>query len=66
MSTIREIENAIEQLSKEEFKNFRTWFAQYEANAWDLQIADNIESGKLDVLANEALSELQNGKATKL
>jgi hypothetical protein len=66
MSTVQEIENAIEKLSEEEFKNFRIWLDQYEAYAWDQKIADNIESGKLDFLANEALSELQNGKATKL
>jgi len=66
MSTVQEIENAIEQLSEDEFKNFRTWLDQYEADVWDQKIVDNVESGKLDFLANEALSELQNGKATKL
>lgn len=66
MSTVQEIENAVEQLSEEEFKNFRAWFDRYESDAWDQKIADHIESGKFDVLANEALSELQNGKATKL
>ena len=65
MSTVQEIENAVEKLSEEEFKNFRVWVDQYEADAWDQKIANNIESGKLDFLANEALSELQNGKAIK-
>jgi len=66
MSTVQEIENAVEQLSEEEFKNFQAWFDQYEADVWDHKIAENIESGKLDFLANEALSELQNGKTTKI
>ena len=66
MSTVQEIENAIAQLSEEEFKNFKEWFDKYAASAWDQKIADNIESGKLDLFAEEALSEFQNGKATKL
>ena len=66
MSTVREIEEAIEKLSKDEYQNFRTWFEQFEAEEWDHIITDDISSGKFDSLKNEALSELVNGSAKKL
>lgn len=66
MSTVQEIENAIQQLSEEDFRNFRSWFEQFEAKEWDQKIANDINTGKLDYLKNEALSELDDGTAKKL
>ena len=66
MSTIQEIEKAIEQLSKEELHDFRTWFEKFEAKEWDQEIVQDIDSGKLDSLAAEALSEYKNGAVKKI
>jgi len=35
MSTIPEIEQAIERLSPEELRSLREWFAEYDSAAWD-------------------------------
>jgi len=56
MSTIDDIEGAIQRLSREELATFRAWFAEFDAQAWDRQIEEDMAAGKLDALANEALS----------
>lgn len=35
--TLNELENAIADLSTEELAQFRAWFADYDAEAWDQQ-----------------------------
>ena len=42
------------------------WFAEFDAAAWDWQIAEDAGSGKLDALADEALRDYRAGKATDL
>ena len=61
MSTAVEIEHAIEQLPAEELARFRAWFAEFDSRRWDEQLGTDIAAGLLDVLANEALSDLRNG-----
>lgn len=63
MSNIKEIEKAVERLSAEELTSFRSWFAAYDAAQWDADIERDIASGKLDSLADEALSEFRAGSA---
>ena len=62
MSTAVEIEHAIEQLPAEELARFRAWFAEFDARRWDQQLESDIAAGRLDALANEALSDLRNGR----
>jgi hypothetical protein len=66
MGTIIEIENAIEQLPPEELARFRAWFAEFDAIRWDRQFEQNVTSGRLDALADEALSDLRGGRCTDL
>jgi len=66
MSTIEEIESAVEKLNKEELKSFRSWFAQHDAAQWDAQFESDVASGKLDSLAAEAIAEFKAGKTTEL
>lgn len=61
-----EIERAIEQLSPEELANFRRWFVEFDAAAWDAQIEADAAAGKLDALAEEALAEYRAGKAREI
>ena len=65
MSSVVDIERAIEQLSPTELEKLRAWFAEFDAARWDLQLETDIAAGRLDALADEALAELQSGKATK-
>jgi hypothetical protein len=64
MSTLEQIEDAVRQLSPKDLSEFRAWFAQLDADAWDRQIEQDIAAGRLDALAEEALSDLDAGRCT--
>ncbi|MDP3333702.1 MAG: hypothetical protein Q8Q40_00820 [Methylococcaceae bacterium] len=66
MTTIQDIELAVQQLPKQELAEFRRWFAQFDEAAWDAQIEADAGVGKLDALAAEALAEYHNGSAREL
>ena len=57
MTTIDQIERAVQGLSEAELAEFRAWFADYDHAQWDEKLAEDVRSGKLDQLANEALSD---------
>lgn len=64
MSTVEEIEAAIKQLSPDEMAAFRAWYAEFDAAAWDRQIAEDEAAGRLDWLIQEALDDLDTGRCT--
>ena len=66
MGKIESVEREIEKISAEELAAFRSWFAKYDAAAWDAQIEADAAAGKLDVLAGEAVAEYRSGKAREL
>jgi hypothetical protein len=59
MSTVQEIERAIERLTEEEVSEVRQWL-------WDRDIARDAESGRLNEPAAEALREHRDGKTRRL
>lgn len=66
MGTVESIEKAIAQLRPAELAEFRRWFAEFDAAAWDRQIESDAAAGKLDALAEEALAEYRAGKAHEI
>jgi hypothetical protein len=66
MNSVEEIEEAIERLSAKELSSFRTWFSNYDAARWDAAIEVDIAAGKLDSLADEAITEYRSGAARQL
>lgn len=66
MNTVRAIEDAVEQLGRDDLASFREWFLSYEAAQWDAQIEQDIEAGKLDDLASAAIEEFKAGKTRVL
>lgn len=66
MSTVQDIEAAVSKLSRAELSLFRAWFAEYDANAWDRQFEEDVHTGRLDALAEEALRDLRAGRCTDL
>jgi hypothetical protein len=62
MSTIPEIEEAIERLSPEELRELRAWFVERDATEWDRQFESDVTAGKLDALGEQALRELRDGR----
>ena len=49
-----------------EFDGFRTWFQEFDADAWDRQFELDALSGRLDSLAEEALRDLREGRCMDL
>jgi len=66
MTSVEVVENKIEKLSPIELSEFRLWFAEYDSDAWDLQIEADAASGKLDVFAEEAIAEYKSGKVREI
>jgi len=65
MSKLEALEKRISALSAEELVVFRRWFADFDAAAWDRQIERDAKAGKLDALADAALSDHAEGKSTE-
>lgn len=63
---IASLENAVEQLGRDDLAVFREWFSAYEAAEWDSQIERDISAGKLDKLATEGIEEFIAGKSRSL
>lgn len=59
MATVKEIEESALSLSADELAVFRSWFARFEADAWDRQIEADATAGRLDTLGAEALEDLR-------
>jgi len=64
MGKIETLEKEIESLTPDEMVEFRTWFMEYDSEMWDRKIEDDIEAGKLDDLAKEAMVSHKQGKNT--
>jgi len=45
---------------------FRAWFRKYDSDEWDRQIEEDVQSGKLDSLAEEAVAAYRTGRAKEI
>ena len=52
MGSVKEIEEAVLKLSAAELAAFRAWFADFDAEAWDRQIEDDVAAGRLRVVVD--------------
>jgi hypothetical protein len=67
MSTaVKSLENAVEQLGRNDLAEFRDWFQSFVAAEWDAQIERDIHAGKLDQLAEEGIQEFKAGATRSL
>jgi hypothetical protein len=66
MGKVEKIEQQIRELSASEMAELRTWFAEFDAEAWDRQIESDASAGKLDSLAQQALEQYKAGKTKPL
>ena len=66
MGDVRSIEKAIQALAPSELAELRLWFAELDAEAWDLQLEQYAAAGKLDKLAAEALADHSSGSSRSL
>lgn len=65
MSEVDNIERTVQQLSESQLAGFRRWFLAYDADARDQQMEADAAAGKLDALAEEAISEYHAGEASE-
>jgi hypothetical protein len=66
MSTIEEIEKAVEGLAPQDLARFREWFDHFDSTRFDEKIERDARSGKLDQLADQALAAHRNGDSREL
>lgn len=66
MSSVQEIEQAIRELSRDDFATLRDWIVAFDALQWDREFEEDVQSGRLDAIATEALTDLEAGRCTDL
>lgn len=66
MSTVEDIEKAVEQLPEDQLARFRAWFSEFEAARFDDQLARDAAAGRLDRFGREALDEHRRGETGEL
>ena len=66
MGNVKSIEMAVESLPPSELAEFRRWFAEFDASAWDKQVEQDAATGRLDGMAAEALADYRAGSAREL
>jgi hypothetical protein len=64
--SVQELENAIRQLSQEEFSRLANWLDEYRAEHWDRQLESDIRAGKLDAAGRRADEDFDAGRCTSL
>ena len=64
--TVQELQFAVSQLTAHELARFRAWFEEFEAKVWDEQFEEDIKSGRLEHLAEQAIADLRAGHCKEL
>ena len=66
MILAQQIAKEVAGLPKAQLKEFRAWFEEFDASEWDKQFEEDVASGKLDDIANRAVSDFKKEKFKKL
>lgn len=66
MSTVKEIEAAIEKLPRKDLWELHNWFSEHVSDAWDRQMEEDAASGKLDKLWEKAQADIEAGRVKPL
>jgi hypothetical protein len=64
--SVQELEDAIRQLSGEDFRRLSRWIDEYRADRWDRQIEADIQAGRLDEAGRQADADFDAGRCTPL
>jgi hypothetical protein len=65
-NVVKKIEEQISTLSETDLRSFRSWFTKFDAAHWDEQLTRDVQAGKLDDLAAEALEHYNKGQCKRL
>lgn len=66
MPSLQRIESQVAALPETDLRQFRTWFDQFDAQRWDQSLTADVNNGKLDALAAEALAQYGAGRCKPL
>lgn len=66
MPSLQQIESEVATLPEPELRQFRSWFDEFDAQNWDRSLSSDINNGKLNSLAAEALAQYGAGQCKKL
>lgn len=66
MTTVTEIERAVQALPEDQFAAFSSWFDEYEEQRWDKQIERDQQAGPLRDLMEKARADFKAGKCSRL
>ena len=66
MTTVQEIEHAIDQLPSDQFSKIHDWIIEKDWERWDRQIEQDSASGKLAFLVKEAIQDAGSGDTRPL
>ena len=66
VTKVEALEREVEGLAPEELAAFRSWFAEYDWQAWDRQLQRDVATARLDKFAAEALADLEASETTEL
>ena len=66
MTTVEEIEEAIGKLSEQQFRELLRRMKARAAEAWDRQIEEDAEAGRLDFLLEELEDDIAAGRTKPL
>jgi hypothetical protein len=61
--SIEDLEKAIASLPPDQYAQFRAWFEAFEVDRFDRKIERDVQAGKLDRLADQAIDDLRKGRA---
>lgn len=64
--SVKEIEQAIQELPRGEFQELVAWMEEHHNQIWDKQIEEDLEAGRLDALIAEAEADYAAGLARPL
>jgi len=66
MTKVEAIEREVEKLTREELASFRDWFVEYDWQAWDRELEEDVAAGRLEKFAEEVLEEHRRGKTKEI
>jgi hypothetical protein len=66
MTKLEKLEREVQRLSRAEMATFRAWFRKYDSDEWDQQVEEDIRTGKLESLAEEAVSAHRAGRTREI
>ena len=66
MPSLQRIESQIASLPEPDLRQFRSWFDEFDAQRWDHSLETDVNNGKLDSLAAEALAHYSAGQCKPL